>query len=99
MIPLETWLKQQNIEFELIDKANTVHTSDAAAATGIPLEKITKSLVCLDPDKHAYVAVIPGTHKLRPKEVARTFGVKKYVCAPLRMPTNTPDILLVPPLP
>lgn len=82
MIPLETWLKQQDITFELIEKANTVHTADAAAATGIPLERITKSLVCLDPDKNAYVAVIPGTHKLRPKEVAKTFGVKKVRMCP-----------------
>ncbi len=82
MIPLETWLKQQNLEFELIEKANTVHTADAAEATGIPLERITKSLVCLDSDKKAYVAVIPGTHKLRPKEVARAFGVKKVRMCP-----------------
>ena len=82
MIPLETYLKGQNVEFDLIEKANTVHTADAAAATGIPLETITKSLVCLGDDGKAYMAVIPGTHKLRPKEVARAFGLKKVRLCP-----------------
>jgi len=82
MTPLETWLKQQHLDFELIPKANTVHTADAASATGIPLERITKSLVCLDGDQYAYVAVIPGTHRLRPKAVAKTFGVKKIRLCP-----------------
>lgn len=82
MIPLETWLKSQNVDFDLIEKANTVHTADAAAATGIPLEQITKSLLCLGDDGKAYVAVIPGTHKLKPKEVARAFGLKKVKLCP-----------------
>jgi Cys-tRNA(Pro)/Cys-tRNA(Cys) deacylase len=82
MIPLETYLKHENVDARFIDKANTVHTADAAEATGIPLEYITKSLVCLGDDGKAYVAVIPGPRKLRPKEVARVFGLKKVRLCP-----------------
>ncbi len=82
MIPLETYLKNEGVDCHWVEKANTVHTADAAAATGIPLERITKSLVCLGDDGKAYVAVIPGPRKLRPKEVARVFGLKKVRLCP-----------------
>ena len=82
MIPLEAYLKSVDVDYELIPKNHTLHTADAAEATGIDLERITKSLVCLSPEKKAYVAVIPGTHKLRPKEVARNFGLKKVRLCP-----------------
>ena len=44
---LEGYLKTQGVEFEFVEKRATVHTADAADATGIPLERITKSLVVL----------------------------------------------------
>jgi Cys-tRNA(Pro)/Cys-tRNA(Cys) deacylase len=79
---LESYLRAQNIPFEFIPKPHTVHTADAASATGIPLAQITKALVCLGSDGNAYVAIIPGTHKLRLKQVARAFGLKSVQLCP-----------------
>lgn len=79
---LEGFLKREGVTYELVRKKTTVHTSDAAEATGIPLERITKSLVCLGSDGQAYVAIIPGTRRLRPKEVARALGLKKVTLCP-----------------
>jgi len=79
---LEGYLKAQGVEFEFVEKRATVHTADAADATGIPLERITKSLVVLGETGVAYVAVIPGTHRTRLKEVARAVGEKKVRLCP-----------------
>ena len=74
---LEFFLKSNDAVYEFIEKALTVHTADAADATGIPVHLITKSLVCIGDDGKAYVAIIPGNKKLRPKSVAQAFGLKK----------------------
>jgi Cys-tRNA(Pro) deacylase len=79
---LEGFLKAQGVPFEFVEKKSTVHTVDAASATGIPLERITKSLVVLGEGGAAYVAVIPGTHRTRLKEVARAVGEKKVRLCP-----------------
>ena len=79
---LEGYLKTQGVEFEFVEKRATVHTAEAADATGIPLARITKALVVLGETGAAYVAVIPGTHRTRLKEVARAVGEKKVRLCP-----------------
>jgi Cys-tRNA(Pro) deacylase len=81
-VDLEGFLKRQGVAYELVRKKTTVHTSDAAAVTGIRMERLTKSLVCIGSDGKAYVAIIPGTRRLRPKEVARALGLKKVTLCP-----------------
>ena len=38
---LEEYLKNQGVWYRFVEKAETVHTSDASKATGIPLARIT----------------------------------------------------------
>lgn len=79
---LKQQLQRANVEFKLIAKPETVHTADASRLSGIPLEQITKSLVCLDPDGHPVVAVIAGHRKLDLKALAAVAGVKKMRLCP-----------------
>lgn len=79
---LEGFLKTHGVDHEFVEKRATVHTADAADATGIPLERITKSLVVLGETGTAYIAVIPGTHRTRLKEVARAVGERKVRLCP-----------------
>ncbi|NHJ32305.1 MAG: aminoacyl-tRNA deacylase [Asgard group archaeon] len=78
---LKQYLEEKKVWYRIHDKDTTVHTSDAAAKTGIPLEKITKSLVCLDDDK-AVIGIIRGNDKLSNKKLAKIIGVKKVRICP-----------------
>ena len=60
---LEKYLKDQGIAYRLINKAETIHTVDAAKSTGIPLKMITKSLIFIV-DTQPIAVVIPGTCKV-----------------------------------
>jgi len=80
---LECYLNDHNIWYKIHKKESTVHTADAAAKTGIPLEKITKSLVCLVDDK-AIVAIIPGNERLDTKKLARIIDAKKVRICPFK---------------
>jgi Cys-tRNA(Pro) deacylase len=79
---LRQQLEKAGVDFELISKPETVHTADASAVSGIRLEQITKSLVCLDPEGRAWVAVIAGDRKLDLKALAQELGVKKMKMCP-----------------
>ena len=79
---LKEYLEKNNIWYRIIEKEETVHTADAASKTGIPLNKITKSLVCLTDNNIAIVSIIPGDKKLSLKKVARILGVKKVRLCP-----------------
>ncbi|MEM4245813.1 MAG: YbaK/EbsC family protein [Candidatus Bathyarchaeia archaeon] len=65
---LEEYLRAHKVEYRIIDKTETVHTADAAAATGIPLEKITKSLIFVA-DGRPVAVVIPGTCKVNTQKL------------------------------
>jgi len=78
---LRRYLDDHNVWYKIHKKESTVHTADAAAKTGISLDRITKSLVCLVGDK-AVVAIIPGNERLDNKKLARILGVKKARICP-----------------
>ncbi|MBL7169738.1 MAG: hypothetical protein ISS48_01855 [Candidatus Aenigmarchaeota archaeon] len=78
---LKKYLDDHQVWYKIHEKESTVHTADAAAKTGIPLERITKSLVCLGGDK-VVVAIIPGNEKLDNKKLAKLVGVKKVRICP-----------------
>ena len=78
---LKKYLDDHKVWYKIHEKESTVHTADAAAKTGIPIERITKSLVCLVGDK-AIVAIVPGNEKLDTKKLARIIGVKKIRICP-----------------
>lgn len=79
---LREYLEKNNIWHRIIEKEETVHTADAASATGIPLNRITKSLVCLTDDNIPIISIIPGNEKISLKKVARILGAKKVRICP-----------------
>jgi Cys-tRNA(Pro) deacylase len=78
---LIVFLKSQNIWHRIVEKKVTIHTTDAAAATGIPLEQLTKSLVFLA-EKKPILAIIPGTHRVDTGKLKRAFNVHKIHMVP-----------------
>jgi Cys-tRNA(Pro)/Cys-tRNA(Cys) deacylase len=78
---LIAYLKKNKIWHRFIEKEDTIHTADAAAATGIPLEQVTKSLVFLA-DKKPILVVIPGTRHVNIKKLKSTLNIQKIRMVP-----------------
>jgi len=72
---LIAYLKLNNIWFNMLEKRSTVHTAEAAAATGLPLERVTKSLVFLADDQPV-LAIIPGTCKVDKGKLKAVLGAR-----------------------
>jgi Cys-tRNA(Pro) deacylase len=81
---LISYLKTNKIWFQIIEKNETVHTADAAAATGIPLEKVTKSLVFLDENKNPVLVVIPGDCIANKEKLKVVLAVKNIELVPFK---------------
>jgi len=67
---LKQYLDDCQVYYKFIDKKKTVHTKDASAVSGIPLEKITKSLVFID-DGKPFMVVLRGTDKVSIKKLKK----------------------------
>ena len=70
---LIAYLKGNNIWFNILEKRSTVHTAEAATATGLPLERVTKSLVFIA-DGQPVIAIIPGTCKVDKGKLKAVLG-------------------------
>lgn len=81
-IDLESELKKCRVWHRFIEKEETVHTADAAKVSGFPLERITKSLVFLDEDKHPLLAVVPGNCKVNKDKFRKVIGCKEVNLVP-----------------
>jgi Cys-tRNA(Pro) deacylase len=79
---LVAYLKNNKVWFKIIEKTETVHTADAAAATGIPLERVTKSLVFLDENKNPILAIIPGNCIVNKGKLKSVLDVKNVELVP-----------------
>ncbi len=76
---LTNYLNNYKAWYKIHEKESTVHTADAAAKTGIPLERITKSLVCLV-DDYAIISIVLGNYRLDLKKVEKIVGKKVKLC-------------------
>jgi Cys-tRNA(Pro) deacylase len=76
---LREYLDNKEVWYKIHQKESTVHTADAAAKTGILLERITKSLVCLAGEE-GIVCIIPGNCKLDTKKVQKILGNEIKIC-------------------
>ncbi|MFH1722421.1 MAG: YbaK/EbsC family protein [Candidatus Altiarchaeota archaeon] len=85
---LEIYLKQEGVCYNFVDKPETIHTADAAAKTGIELNRVTKALVLLDHDKNPVLAIIPGDCKLSFVKLKEATGVKKIRLVPFEEAEN-----------
>ena len=61
---IDSYLKENKIWHNFIEKPETVHTKDASKAANIDIKRLTKALVLLDQDKQPIMAIIPGDCKL-----------------------------------
>jgi Cys-tRNA(Pro) deacylase len=82
MMDLEKYLAENKVWHRFIEKAETVHTADAAAAAGFDLNKVTKSLILLDQDKNCILAIIPGNCKLSFEKLKKVLNVKRIYLVP-----------------
>ncbi len=55
---LVAFLRQNKINFEVIEKKATHHAAEASLATDIPLDKIIKTLVFVDQDSKPLIAIV-----------------------------------------
>lgn len=79
---LKAFLVRHKVWHQFIEKGKTVHTADAAAATGIELKRLTKSLIFLTEHDKAILAIIPGNCRADKKRVATVLGLKWVNLAP-----------------
>jgi len=79
---LEAYLRQKGVWHRFIQKAETVHTADAARAAGLELHQVTKNLVSKT-DQGEYVLLItPGDKRVNLKVAAKALGVKNLSLIP-----------------
>lgn len=75
---IEEYLESKGLWHEFIEKEETVHTADAAKATGLELARITKSLV-LKTEEGPVMAIIPGNRKLSFDKLRKIVGKARLV--------------------
>lgn len=74
---LEAYLDEKKIWHRFIDKPQGKKTEKTAEATGIDIERLTKTLVILDDKKEPLIAIIPGNRKLSYSKLRKRIGSKK----------------------
>lgn len=79
---LDAYLQEKGVWHRFTEKQETVHTADAAAASGVDLKRLTKSLVLLDEEKRCLLAILPGDKKLSFGRLCAALGVKKAFLVP-----------------
>ena len=73
---LKEYLRRNSVWHRFVAKSETVHTADAAEATGIDLHRITKNLVSKTDSGENVVLIVPGDRRVSLKRAAETLGVK-----------------------
>jgi len=73
---LKEFLRRNGVWHRFVAKSETVHTADAAEATGIDLHRITKNLVSTTDAGENVVLIIPGDRRVNLKRAAEALGVK-----------------------
>jgi len=74
---LEDFLKENGLWYRVINKPETVHTADAAGATGIELHRITKNLVSETDEGEYVMLIVPGDRRVNLKAVAKALNVQR----------------------
>ncbi len=79
---LHEYLKKEGIWHRFISKQETVHTADAAQATGIDLHRITKNLISITDTREYVVLIIPGDRRVDLRRAAEALGVRNVSLMP-----------------
>lgn len=73
---LKEFLRKNGVWHRFVAKSETVHTADAAEATGIDLHRITKNLVSKTDSEENVVLIVPGDRRVSLKRAAEALGAK-----------------------
>jgi len=74
---LESFLRENAVWHRIIYKPETVHTADAAKATGIELHKITKNLVSVTDNGEYVMLIVPGDRRVDLEAAAKALEVRR----------------------
>lgn len=79
---LENFLKKNKLWYKFLDKPETVHTADAAKATGIELHRVTKNLVSTTNTGEHVLLIVPGDRKVDLRAAAQALNVQNVRLIP-----------------
>ena len=82
-VKLEGQLKKLGVWYRFIEKPkSTVHTADAAGATGIELHRISKNLMAKTKEGSYVALIIPGDKRVNYKAAAEALNTKSIGLVP-----------------
>ena len=81
---LDDYLTRHGVWHRFIPKPETVHTADAAEATGVDLHRITKNLVSVTDAGEHVVLIVPGDRRVSLRRAAKALGVKNVRLMPFK---------------
>lgn len=79
---LDDFIKENNVDCEIIDKEDTRHTIDAGMVLNIPPEQMIKALVCLafkERGKEYFLGLVNGKSKLDMKKISKYLNARRVV--------------------
>jgi Cys-tRNA(Pro)/Cys-tRNA(Cys) deacylase len=76
LMNLAAFLVSNKVEFEFLEKRTTHHAAEAAAASGLPLDEIVKSIVFIDQDAGPMLAVVLASTDISRHKLERCSGSK-----------------------
>jgi len=82
MNELDERLESEKIWHRFIAKTETVHTADAARASGVDLSQLTKNLVAKTREGEYVLLIIPGNARIDLKKVARLLEARNVSLVP-----------------
>ena len=78
---LTAYLKANKVEFEFVEKSTTHHATDASRASGIPLDRMVKTIVFVDSHDKTVVGVVRGDCKVSRHKLEVSSGLRKLQIA------------------
>jgi len=79
---LERFLKLNGFWYRIIEKTETIHTADAAEATGIELRRITKNLISKTNEGEFVILIVPGDKRVDLEAAAKALRVQHVQLVP-----------------
>lgn len=82
MATLGEYLARKGLWHRFVEKAETVHTKDAARSAGVELARVTKNLVSVTPEGLYALLVIPGDRRVNLAAAAEALGTRSVHLVP-----------------
>jgi Cys-tRNA(Pro)/Cys-tRNA(Cys) deacylase len=76
------YLEEKGLWYRIIEKSETVHTSDASKATGITLHRITKNLISTTSEGDYVLLIVPGDKRVNLQKAAEALATSNVKLVP-----------------